>query len=267
MNTSSFLPEDYLAQKAERRTNLISLSLFVVVMVAVLGAFLVTNRQWKQIKKQQAQINLAYQQAGEQIQEVNELEQQKNEMLRKAEIVSALVERVPRSILMAELINRMPNRLGLIKFDLKSEKIRKIRTAKSLRATGRHAVGPSRGQTLREASEAVKKIEAPRYTVTITMVGLAPTDLEVSRYLAELNKYPLLENVSLEYSLEKEFEGELMREFKILMVLSSDADVRQINPLTIPRNFRNPMRDDSVIGANSQSPLRSLASGSGRQEN
>lgn len=266
MNTSSFLPEDYLAQKAERRTNLISLSLFVVVMVAVLGAFLVTNRQWKQIKKQQSQINLAYQQAGEQIQAVNELEQQKDEMLRKAEIVSALVERVPRSILMAELINRMPNRLGLIKFDLKSEKIRQVRSAKPLPQTGRHA-GPSRGQTLREASEQVRKIEAPRYTVTVTMVGVAPTDLEVSRYLAELNNYPLLDNVSLDYSSEKEFEGEIMREFKIVMTLSSDADVRQVKPLIMPRGFRNPMRDDSVIGARSRSSDRSLVSGSGRQEN
>ncbi len=266
MNTSSFLPEDYLAQKAERRTNLISLSLFVVVMVAVLGAFLVTNRQWKQIKKQQSEINLAYQQAGEQIQEVNELEQQKDEMLRKAEIVSALIERVPRSILMAELINRMPNRLGLIKFDLKSEKIRNVRSGKPLRTTGRHS-GPSRGQTLREASETVKKIEAPRYTVTMFMVGVAPTDLEVSRYLAELNKYSLLDNVSLEYSSEKDFEGEIMREFKIVMVLSSDADVRMVKPLSMPRNLRNPMRDDSVISANGQSPRRSLASGSGPEEN
>ena len=99
------------------------------------------------------------------------------------------------------------------------------------------------------------------------MVGVAPTDLEVSRYLAELNKYSLLDSVTLEYSSEKDFEGEIMREFKIRMVLSSDADVRMVKPLNMPRNLRNPMRDDSVIGANGQSPRRSLASGSGREEN
>jgi hypothetical protein len=36
--TTSFLPEDYLDQKAERRTNLISLSLFGIVMVSVSGS-------------------------------------------------------------------------------------------------------------------------------------------------------------------------------------------------------------------------------------
>ena len=41
MSTTSFLPEDYLDQKAERRTNMISLALFAIVMVSVFAAFLV----------------------------------------------------------------------------------------------------------------------------------------------------------------------------------------------------------------------------------
>ena len=42
MTTASLLPEDYLAQKAERRTNLLCLLLFVIVMAGrVPGAFLV----------------------------------------------------------------------------------------------------------------------------------------------------------------------------------------------------------------------------------
>lgn len=248
MSTSSFLPEDYLAQKAERRTNFISLTLFVVVMVAVLGAFLVTNRQWKQIKKQQEQINISYQQAGESIQELNELESQKEEMLRKAEIVAALVERVPRSILMAELINRMPDRLGLLKFELDSEKIRQIRVAKPTRTTGR----PTRGATKQEASETVQKIEVPRYVVTMTMIGVAPTDLEVSRYLAELNGYSLLKDITLEYSLETEFEGQIMREFKIKMSLKMQADVRQVDPLLVPRNFKGPSKDSTFGSGNAR---------------
>ena len=60
MSTTSFLPEDYLDQKAERRTNLISLSLFGIVMVSVFAAFLVTNRQWSQVKNDRALINAQY---------------------------------------------------------------------------------------------------------------------------------------------------------------------------------------------------------------
>lgn len=245
MNTSSFLPEDYLAQKAERRTNIIILTLFVVVIAAVLGAFLVTNRQWNQLKDQQATINIAYQLAGEELEELNELENQKDEMLRKAEIVSALVERVPRSILLAELINRMPDRLGLIEFNLKSKKIKAIRAAQSSKQTGRHK-GPTRGLTKQEAEDAIKKVEVPQFKVVISMVGLAPTDLEVSRYLAALNTYSLLNDVTLLYSEEKEFDGQVMREFKILMELSKDADFHHVDPLLMPRGMRNPMDDNDL---------------------
>ncbi|MHC4220214.1 MAG: hypothetical protein ACYSU7_17350, partial [Planctomycetota bacterium] len=96
MSTTSFLPEDYLDQKAERRTNMISLSLFGIVMVSVFAAFLVTNRQWSQVKSARASINEQYEQAATQIETLNELEQQKNQMLSKARLAAALVERVPR---------------------------------------------------------------------------------------------------------------------------------------------------------------------------
>jgi hypothetical protein len=105
MSNASFLPEDYLDQRAERRTNLISLTLFAIVMIAVFTAFLVTNRQWSQIKSAQRAINDEY-------------------MMSKAELAAALVERVPRSILLAGLINRMPKGLGLLEFELKSDRVR-----------------------------------------------------------------------------------------------------------------------------------------------
>ncbi len=103
MNTNaSFLPDDYLDQKAERRTNLISLVLFAVVMLGVFLAFLVTNQKWSDVKNHQERINAHYQEAAQQITELVELEEQKSEMLLRAEIAAALVERVPRSVLLAE---------------------------------------------------------------------------------------------------------------------------------------------------------------------
>ena len=69
--------------------------------------------------------------------------------------------------------------------------------------------------------------------------------LRLSADLAELNAYSLLNNVTLEYSSEKDFAGQKMREFKINMALASGADVRQVDPLIKPRNMRNPL-DDGV---------------------
>jgi Tfp pilus assembly protein PilN len=245
-NNATFLPEDYLAKKAERRTNIISLVLFAVVMGGVFLAFLVTNQKWTQVKQRQEDINGRYQQAALQIRELNQLETQKEEMLHKAELAAALVERVPRSILLAELINRMPERLSLLDFQLESEKLKPV-INRDDDGDGAKRIGPRRAKTKEEASEDNKKIRPPRYRVELSLTGVAPTDLEVSRYLAELNAYELLNDVTLEYSEEKDVEGQIMREFKINMELAMDADVRSTDPHIPPRNIDNPMTDEIRI--------------------
>ena len=246
MNSASFLPEDYLEQKAERRTNVICLTLFAVVMVAVFGAFLVTNRQWTQVRSAQHSINAAYQEAAMQIEQLTQLETQREQMLHKAELAASLVERVPRSILLAELINRMPPRLSLIEFTLTSEKIVVTAApAATAASTGRLAGGkPQRVPTKEEVGAQSKRVEPTRYLSKVTMTGVAPTDLEVSRYMAELNGYSLLQNVALEYSEEHEIEDQKMRQFRIKFTLDPDADVREIQPLMKKRSIHNPMVDE-----------------------
>jgi len=180
-----------------------------------------------------------------QIQELTQLEKQKQEMLNKAELAAALVERVPRSILLAELINRMPDRLGLLSFDLKSERIKPPAAPadKDKDSRGR-LTGPDRAKTKQEAAvDTVQKIDPPRYKVSISMLGVAPSDLEVSRYLKELNSYALVRDVNLEFSEEKEIDDRMMRQFKINMTLNPEADVRRIDPLSVPR-VKNPMKDE-----------------------
>jgi len=243
-SNASFLPEDYLARKAERRTNLICLVLFAVVMLGVFLAFVVTNQKWSQVKRDQTTINASYQQVAEEITELTELEQQKQEMLHKAELAAALVERVPRSILLAELINRMPDRLSLLEFELSSEKIKPVIQRKAVRDTEDDRLGPQRAKTKEEASEEGRKIQPPRYKVSISLVGVAPTDEDVAHYLRVLNAYPLFRDVTLEYSEEKEIEDQIMRQFEIRLKLDPDADVRHVNPLTKAHGIRDPMSNE-----------------------
>ncbi len=242
MTNASFLPEDYIEERAERRTNLISLILFGVVMITVFAAFMVTNREWTQVRASQEAINSQYQLAARQIDELTQLEQQKEQMLNKAELAAALVERVPRSILLAELINRMPPRLSLLKFELKSEKVRVIRALPNNRRRGRNA-GPKRAPTRAQASSEPEKIEIPRRVVTVSMVGVAPTDLEVSRFMSALTSYSLLRDVTLDYSREREVDDRIMRQFGIKMKLNSNADVRRIETSPDVPDLRDPMTD------------------------
>ncbi|MHC4448345.1 MAG: PilN domain-containing protein, partial [Planctomycetota bacterium] len=248
MHHASFLPEDYLAQKAERRTNLICLTLFVVVMIAVFGAFLVTNRQWTHVKRSQEAINARYREAAKQIQDLTELESQREQMLEKAELAAALVERVPRSILFAELINRMPDRMALTNFELESEQIRTVRSAGPKRQAARRG-SVRRPRTREQVSVEPPKSEPPRYQVKLSMTGTAPTDLEVSHFMSELNAYSLLSSVTLDYSEEKEINDRVMRQFKIHMELDPTADVRSVDALAKPRRVKDPTSDQLRLGS------------------
>lgn len=256
MSTTSFLPEDYLEQKAERRTNLISLSLFGIVMISVFAAFLVTNRQWSHVRKARTLINAQYEDAASQIKRLNELESQRDQMLTKARLAAALVERVPRSILLAELINRMPPRMSLLKFVLKSDKIKVAAPKKSKKRTGR-LKRPTRARTRDQIAKnggGPKPVDVPRYRVQITLVGVAPTDVEVSRYIAALNAHPLLQDVILKYSQERAVDDSRMRQFEIQMKLNPKLDVRDVAPMirgktdpTSGRTMITPSIDQSIV--------------------
>ena len=248
MSTTSFLPEDYLDQKAERRTNMISLSLFGIVMISVFAAFLVTNRQWSHVRKARASINAQYEDAASQIKRLNELEAQRDQMLNKAKLAAALVERVPRSILLAELINRMPPRMGLLKFVLSSDKIKVAAPKKARKRTGRlkrPTKGRTREQIAREQGGGPKQVNVPRYRVAVTLVGVAPTDVEVSRYIAALNAHPLLQDVILKYSQERTVDDSRMRQFEIQMKLNDKLDVRDVAPMI--RGKTEPMSGQTMI--------------------
>lgn len=246
MTTNTFLPDDYLARRTERRTNLICLSLFAIVMVAVFGAFLVTNQSWSQIKEEQEHINIRYTEAGQQIRELTELERQRDEMLHKAELAAALVERVPRSILLAELINRMPPQLGLLEFQVHSQVIQG--QSQGNQPEPRPGRANRRGQTKQQADESLSRIEPPRFNVTLTMLGVAPSNMEITGYLSKLNNYALLKDVTLQFIEEKEIDGHTMRQFRIAMTLTEDADVRHIDPLQVPRGgLRDPLNHSSLF--------------------
>ncbi len=248
MSDASFLPDDYLNKQADRRTNLISLILFGVVMIAVFAAFLVTNRQWSQVNETTQLINAQFAEKAKQIEQRDALQAQKNEMMHRAELATALVEPVPRSVLLAELVKRMPARLGLLKFEMTSTREKRRTAASGKGKTVGRLAGPGRAKTRQEASAEQKTVEPPKYLVSISMVGVAPTDVDVSRYIAELSAYELLWDVSLTSTEEKVIEDQTVRQFELSMKLDPTIDIRSISPVDDQGDLRNPMNDEVQFG-------------------
>lgn len=231
----SFLPEDYVARRVEMRTNVICLSLFGVVLIAVVGAYLVTSGQRASVIKKQQEINVSFADAAKRIQQLDELQKQKKDLLRKAQVTATLVEPVPRSNLLAELINRMPKAVTLQELELKSKK---VATASSLTSTN---AGSALSAAAAKPGDPNKKkdappIEVPRYEVTLTLIGVAPTDIQVAQYMAALARCQLLDDINLVYSEESRMTDLSMRRFRIDMLINPVADVRTIEPLIADRH-------------------------------
>jgi Tfp pilus assembly protein PilN len=227
----SFLPEDYVERRIEQRTNMICVSLFVVVLAAMVGGYVVTAKNRAAVRHQADRVNKQYAEAARRMEQLEELEKRKGEVVRKAQVTAALVEPVPRSRLLADLVNRMPAAMSLLEIQLATKEQKHF--------TVRRVVDHSKSALAnKDKSQAPEEPPAPKVTVTVSLVGVAPTDVQVAQYMAGLSQSPLLGDVNLVFSEEAKLGDATMRKFRIDMTIRPDADVRQIKPLLVPRSLR-----------------------------
>lgn len=243
---ASFLPDDYVSRKAEMRANFLSLALFGVVMFVVVAAFFVTNRQWTAVREEQEAINVLYQKEAEKIEQLKKLEAQKEEMMEKAEVTTALIEKVPRSILLAQLITRMPPEITILELALKSKRIEQRPVAVQPKAKRTIKIRTLSGAT-KIAEKDKPKIQAPKFEYTLTIIGVCVGNNSITDYQQALGACELLERVELEYIQETTIREMKLRKFSIKARIRSDADARTIEPIAVLR--KGVSKDLSAVGA------------------
>ena len=209
-----FLPEDYLDKKAQRRTNMFCLFLFLLVVAGVGTVFLLTERKQSLLKEKVADINQKMARASEALKQLDVLEKKKAEMMTKASISAMLMEPVPRSLLLALITNDLPARVSLTEYALTSREI----FDRSNQASSRNKKAR---RSVKSAPE--KPALPPKRETKIDFTGLAPTDLEVAQLIANLNESKLFSEVNLVFSAEHEYANEIMRRFQIQVILDPAA--------------------------------------------
>lgn len=214
MTAMNLLPEDYVERRAQHRANVLCLILFSVVMAGVVGATLVTERQAAAIREVREQVNADYAEAGRLIAELQDLEGKKSEVLDKARVASDLREAVLRSYLLAAVTNALPEGASLLSLDLTSEVLRNVipPDAAKFDVNSRETDGP-----VAPSSFPVQ--------VTLNVVGLAGTDMQVAQFITAMSGNPLVEVVDLEYTQQIDFMDRPVREFSVIVDLRLDADM------------------------------------------
>ncbi len=213
MSLINMLPDDYVHRQKQRRMTRLCILLLVIVVLGVAGAALVSQRNYRITRQVSEDVNASYQEANRLIQQMQELEGSRGQMLEKAKLTAGLLERVPRSFLLATLTEAMPEGCSLATFELTSKKKTTLVITKDTKE--------------QMAKQPPKPAESAN-DVTVTVTGLAGTDVEVARFIAAVAKCELVDTVDLVYSEQKKFQDQVVREFQVVLTLKSDADVRKL---------------------------------------
>jgi Tfp pilus assembly protein PilN len=222
MSIVNLLPDDYLLKRLQARANYICIGLFAVVMIGVAAASLVSDRSNRNTKTVLDRVNSDYVEAARQLEEMRKLEATKRQMVAKAGATGALVERVPRSYLLAMLTQALPADTSLLKVELKPGKVLAVTASPK----------GSKFDAVKKKTEPTAAPQPAGPPVVLEVSGLAATDVDVATFITNLKVSPVLASVDLNYSQDKLLDaGDKdspklhVREFKVLLEVRPDVDV------------------------------------------
>ncbi len=237
---NSFLPEDYLDRKIARRTNLICVGLFLVMIAAIGAAFYVQNRQDQGTRGELVKVNNAFTLRAEQLRQIKELQDRQQQMIDKAKVVRQLVERVPRSIILAEMVNNMPPALSLLEFDLETKA---TPAARNLTAIDR-----AKAKQDKDKAKEAGKVEIVPRQVFVNIEGIAKLEKQITEFMGNLTHHPLFLDVGLEFIEQDTVEKTDLFRFRITMELNQSVLIERSAPEDLKRDIiQDPLADSIQI--------------------
>ena len=213
----NFVPDDYVRSNESRRTNLMYLLLFAVVMAALGGSFATIRIRRRAVRAKEKLVNTKMANLQKAIHQFEELETRRKAMMKTALTTAQLLEPVPRSVVLASLTNSLPPGVSLLKLNLiQKESKQVVRAAPTTKYQAARA-GNTAGQT---------NVSREKLLEThIDIEGMAPSDLQVAAYIERLGTSSLLGNVALVESKERKIEDTTFRDFKLTATLKKDVQL------------------------------------------
>ncbi|MEQ9207871.1 MAG: PilN domain-containing protein [Phycisphaerales bacterium] len=224
---ASFLPSDYVRGKGQARASMFAILLFVLVLAGVIGAFTVNHQRWNRVREEQKLVAASFKEETAKIEQLKLLEEQRVVLTDKAEIVTALKDRVPRSVLMGEIIRGIGDGITLTDVELEGDRVRPppppAATKGAVKSIGVSGVGNGKDQEPTEP-----KVHPPKFVFSISVDGVSAENDDIADYLASLKQSPLLNDVELQYINQTMIDSVEYRKFRITMSLSSTADASKV---------------------------------------
>ena len=224
----NFVPDDYAQGNESRRTNLIYLVLFAVVMTALGGSFVSIKIRQRSCRTSEDMVNARMTEIQEAIKQFEELQAKKREMMKTALTTAELLEPVPRSILLASLTNNLPQGVSLSEVNMIQKQSKQSAAAakksKYQAAQAKKTASQSTGSQQAAQSQSDEPENPEKLLETLISIGgIAPSDLQVASYIEQLSNSSLLENVALIESKEYKLQDGTVRQFKLSAMLRKNV--------------------------------------------
>ncbi len=230
MANINFVPDDYVQGNESRRTNLVYLVLLAVVMTALGGSFVAIKIRQRACSTNEKLVSARMADAQEVIEQFEQLQDKRREMMKTALTTAELLEPVPRSVLLASLTNNLPPGVSLLELDLIQKQSKREGKAAT---TSKYQAAQARKKTSQTQALAgqMQRSENPEKLLEthISIGGTAPSDLQVAAYIERLSNSSLLDNVALVESVERKVEDNTFRRFKLTAMLRKDVHLTKDN--------------------------------------
>ena len=229
-NELSFLPEDYLEQKYARRAMTLCAVLLILVATSVFFWWQSKSKQHAKIQAEFNDVNNSYVEAARKIEQVKKMHEQQREVVHHAELAASLVERVPRSNMLAEITNSLPEGVSLIDLSM----ISTPRTSAAPAPTSSFAM--HKAEIVKQNSDALGLGTKPsEFDIRLKITGMAHDDIQVAKLISRLSHSPMFKDVNLVVSdnyLSQQQPGEKgkaenLRRWQLELMINPLAEVRE----------------------------------------
>jgi Tfp pilus assembly protein PilN len=221
----NFVPNDYIQQRQSSRANLMYLTLLAALLGGIGVTFSIIKMRQRAVRAELDAVNAKMVQAQEQIAQLEELKTKGKTMMKSMVMTAELLEPVPRSVVLACLTNNMPSGVSLLEVQMKEKETKVVipsaeDTAKTAKPAAKPVTKPGAKTSQYQAASAKNKKAAATETRTILdnsieIEGIAPSDIEVASFIANLSNSILLDSVELVQSKEEDIEGVKFRQFRL----------------------------------------------------
>jgi Tfp pilus assembly protein PilN len=224
LSDGSFLPDEYVKGKNEQKANVVILLLFGLVLTGTAAFFALKYQEQRSIASRVKQVRSDFEEESSKIAQLQALEQQRLDLLSRAEVVNALIDRVPRSSLVSELTKGLPRDVSVELVTLKSERVR----AEEVAAPAPVEKGAVSNAGEVKAKAAPRRVMPPAFNSTVEVQGLAVLNNDVADYVSALKQSALFSSVELQSISPTLVEDRELRRFRVVLGLKKAADVRQV---------------------------------------